>query len=261
LEEKNKRVTRFKNKVALITGGASGIGRAVVQRLTKEGAKIIIADCDVKRGNAVVKEVQDYGGSCFFQEVDLVNPKSITQLGSCLEKKISALHVLVNSAGIGCSTSIENTSKDDWNPLIAINLRAPALVAQSVLPLMKKEGGSIVNISSDGGLRGRGGCWTYDSSKAGVISLTKTMAVEFIKYKIRANAIAPGICVTPFHYGIGLDAVTRKNRMLNMRIDSCIMKRMGRSDEIASAIAFLASDEASYITGATLCVDGGRVGL
>ena len=149
----------------------------------------------------------------------------------------------------------------DWEPLVNINLRACALVAQAVLPLLKIEGGSIINVSSDGGLRGRAGSFIYDATKAALIQMSKSMACEFAQYGIRANAIAPGWAVTEFHFGNAPDPLARKKELEELDTDYCLMRRLARPEEIASAIAFLTSDDASYVTGTCLCVDGGRVGL
>lgn len=248
-------VPRFNGKVALITGGASGIGRATAFRLAEEGASIIIADRNVEWGNKVMVKILESGGSGFFQKVDLADTESIKQMGSAVAKKVSALHVLVNCAGISVGGGdVETFGLEHWDLGTAVNLRAPALVVQALLPLMKRGCGAIVNISSDGGLRGRGGSWIYDATKAGLISLTKSMAVEFNPYGIRVNAVAPGMTVTEFHFGNHPDPEAKKKELENMQTDYCIMGRFGRPEEIAAAILFLASDDASYITGTTLCV-------
>jgi 3-oxoacyl-[acyl-carrier protein] reductase len=257
----SKSFCRFEKKVALVTGGASGMGRAAVSRLAEEGATIIVADRDTERGKMVITKLRKDGFSGFFQEVDLAEEESIKNMGVEISHKVKALHVLLNCAGIGSGGSIENTGEHDWTPLMAINLRAPALVTKAVLPLMKKEGGSIVNIASDGGLRGREGSWTYDASKAGLISLTKTMAVELIQYGIRVNAVAPGFTATRFYFSKDKEPEKSRNKMLTMKTNCNLMGRAAHPEELAAAIVFLASDEASYITGTTLCVDGGRVEL
>jgi NAD(P)-dependent dehydrogenase (short-subunit alcohol dehydrogenase family) len=140
---------------------------------------------------------------------------------------------------------------------MAVNLRAPALMARAVLPLMRASGGAIVNISSEGAFRPRASQWVYDSSKAGLGALTRVMAVEFAKHGIRANEIAPGWIVTEMHFGSAADPVARKQQLEGLAIDQCILGRLGRPPEVAAAAAFLASDDASYLTATTLHVDGG----
>jgi 3-oxoacyl-[acyl-carrier protein] reductase len=134
-------------------------------------------------------------------------------------------------------------------------------MTQVLLPLLKKEGAAIVNLSSEGGFLGRPGQWVYDAIKAGLVSATKTMAYEFVDYGIRVNAVAPGWIVTEMHFAKHPDPQARKKELEETEITSCIMKRRAQPEEVASAIAFLLSDDASYITGTTLHVDGGRMGM
>jgi NAD(P)-dependent dehydrogenase (short-subunit alcohol dehydrogenase family) len=254
---------RFKGRIALVTGGASGIGCSTVFRLAEEGAQVIVADCNAERGRRVTDLVGERGGTALFQEVDLADETSIARLGVEVAQKVPCLDVLVNSAGIGRSGTIESTSHEDWDLQVAVNLRAPALVTKALLPLMKKRGGAIVNLSSDGAFCGRGGCWVYDATKAGICALTRSMAVELFPHGIRANAVAPAGVVTEMHFGKAPDPEARKKELEEMDTGPsyCIMRRWGRPEEIAAAIAFLASAEASYITGTTLNVDGGRMAL
>ena len=255
-------MTRFKDKIALITGGAAGMGRATAFRLAAEGAQVIVTDRDAQGGQHVIDQLCERGGSGFFAQAELTDAAAIEQLGTTIAQRVDALHVLVNCAGIGyLGGRLETAGVDGWGPLMDVNLRAPALVAKTVLPLMKVQGGAIVNVSSDGGVKGRGGSWIYDATKAGLISLSKSMAAEFWPYGIRVNAIAPGFSVTEFHFARHPDPQARKREMEEMWTDYCLMGRLGRPEEIAAAIAFLASDDASYVTGTTLCVDGGRAGM
>ena len=178
------------------------------------------------------------------------------------EERTDRLHVLVNNAGIGGGGGyVEQDFMQSWDRLVDINLKACAIVTQTVLPLLKVDGGSIINNASDGGLRGRIGSFLYDATKAALISATKSMAVEFVKYGIRVNAVAPGWSVTEFHFGKADNPEKTRQELLHLDSDTCIMRRLGRPEEIAAAIAFLASEDASYVTGTCLCVDGGRVGF
>lgn len=253
---------RFKGQVALITGGASGIGRATALRLASEGAEIIVADRNVELGNHTISQIEQSGGKAVFVQIDLMNDANIETLGRNVGKQFSALHILVNNAAILRTGRIENGEwLSNWESETQIGLRSWVLVTQVLLPAMKKEGGAIVNLSSEGGFLGRPGQWVYDAIKAAVVSTTKTMAYEFVDYGIRVNAVAPGWIVTEMHYGQHPDPEAHKKELETTPISSCIMKRRAGPEEVASAITFLVSHDASYITGTTLHVDGGRMGM
>lgn len=255
-------MTRFQNKIALVTGGASGIGRATAARLAAEGAQVIIADNNQKLGKQTAEQINQAGGSAIFVETDLADDRSV--LGTCraVAKQFPALHILVNNAAVLRIGTIEDGAWiDNWEIETRIGLRGWVLITQHLLPLLKQEGGAIVNISSEGGFLGRPRQVVYDAIKAALVSVTKTMAQEFVDYGIRVNAVAPGWVITEMHFANHDDPAARKHELETTAISSCIMKRRAQPEEIASAIAFLASDDASYITGTTLHVDGGRVGL
>ena len=252
---------RFENKMVVITGGASGFGKATADRVFSEGAEVIIVDCDRPKGEQVVNEIAAKGGKAFFVEADLADYSSIKRMADEISGITDVVHALINNAGIGQYSSLEEILPEHWEPIMSVNLKSVLEVTIGLLPKLKKEGASIVNVSSDGGLKGRPGGPVYDITKAGVISLSKSMAAGYAKYGIRVNAIAPGWSVTEFHFGKAEDPAKRRKELEEMETDSCVMRRLGRPEEIAAAIAFLASDDASYVTGTVLCVDGGRVGI
>lgn len=250
---------RFKDKNILVTGGAMGIGGATAKRLATEGASVIIADVNEEFAKAKIKEISDSGGKASFQYVDLSDPKSIEKMGEEVSQKIQCLHGLVNNAGIARGGLVAETSDKDWEPQITINLRAPALCAKALLPLLKKGPGHIVNLSSEGGFRPRSNSWVYDSTKAGICALTRNMACEFIQFGMRANSVAPGWTVTEMHFGKGEDSSTKKKELENLDYNGAIIRRLARPEEIAAVVAFLLSEDASYITATTIHADGGRV--
>ena len=258
---------RFEGKTALITGAAAGMGRATVQRLADEGLEtVILVDRDISGATVEKEKVEACGGRAYVLECDVADPASVVSMGKEAEKLVDHLDVIVNSAGIGLPEAgglelpVENFLTT-WESLMNINLRGTLLVAQATLPLIKKNGGAIVNISSDGGHRGRKGALVYDAGKAGVTQATKSMACELVEYGIRVNDVAPGWAATEFHFAKAPDPVTRRRELLEMKAETCIMRRLARPEEIAAGIAYLASDDASFVTGTTLFIDGGRVGL
>jgi meso-butanediol dehydrogenase/(S,S)-butanediol dehydrogenase/diacetyl reductase len=255
-------IIRFKDKIAFITGGASGIGRATALRLASEGAQVIIADKNAVLGKQTVARIVQEGGKAFFIEIDLSDDQSVEAAAPALAEQVPALHFLVNNAAIVRQGSIEDGGwLANWEIETRSGLRGWLLMTQALLPLLKKEGGAIVNLSSEGGFLGRKRQVVYDAIKAALVSVTKTMAQEFVDYGIRVNAVAPGWVVTEMHFAQHPDPEARKKELETAPITSCIMKRTASPDEIAGAIAFLLSDDASYITGTTLHVDGGRVGM
>ena len=254
---------RFTDKVALITGGASGIGRATANRLAAEGAHVIIADNNTEMAHKAVAEIQEADGKAFFVEVDLADDESVIVAAQTIAEKFSTLHALVNNAAILRTGKIEDGAwLPNWEPETAIGLRGWVLITQHLLPLLKQEGAAIVNLSSEGGFLGRPGQWVYDAIKAGLVSLSlKRWHPSSSNTASGVNAIAPGWIVTEMHFGKAPDPAARKKALEESPISSCIMGRRAGPEEIASVIAFLLSDDASYITGQTLHVDGGRWGM
>jgi NAD(P)-dependent dehydrogenase (short-subunit alcohol dehydrogenase family) len=255
-------MARFRDRVALITGGASGIGRATALRLAAEGAHVIIVDKNETLGRQAVEQIEQEGGSASCFVVDLADDESIKTAGSAIVEQFPTLHILVNNAAIVRQGMIEDGGwLANWEIETQTGLRSWILLTQMLLPLLKKEGGAIVNLSSEGGFLGRPRQVVYDAIKAAIVSVTKTMAYEFVDYGIRVNAVAPGWVVTEMHFAQHPDPGARKQELETTPITSCIMKRRAAPEEIAGVIAFLASDDASYMTGTTVHVDGGRFGM
>lgn len=247
-------------KTVLITGGASGIGAATALRFARAGSQVIVADSNTAKAELVMEQVHALGATGFVQPVDLADEAALAACGKEVARRVDALHVLVNNAGVVRTCPIAETGHADWDLQMAVNLHAPALLAKALLPLLvAAHGAAIVNISSEAGFRPRPNSWVYDASKAAICALTRTMASEFCSYGIRVNTVAPGWTVTEMHFAQAADPGVRKRELEEREIDGCILRRLGRPEEIANAIYFLASDEASYITATTLHVDGGRV--
>ena len=235
-------------KVALVTGGLSGIGAAVAARFAAEGAQVIAADI-----TATARAIGDKAIEPAW--LDVANPESCNGLVSAIHHRFGRLDILVNSAGVGADASFLDTSVDVFDRIYAVNLRGTFLIGQAAARMMGEgTGGSIVNLSSVSGMRGNLGRAAYGASKAGVIVLSQVMAVELAPRRIRVNVISPGPIETP------LVAVVHDQAIRDAWGRFVPMGRYGQPDEIASAALFLSSDTASYITGQVLAVDGGFIG-
>ena len=235
-------------KIALVTGGLSGIGAAVAARFAAEGAQIIAADVTAANkiiGDEVVAPVW----------LDVADPDSCAGVIHAVEKRYGRLDILVNSAGIGADHRFLDTPVDVFDRVCAVNLRGTFLIGQAAARLMcETQAGSIVNLSSVSGMRGNLGRAAYGASKAGVIVLSQVMAVELASNGIRVNVVSPGPIETP------LVALVHDQAIRDAWGRFVPMKRYGQPNEIASAALFLSSDAASYITGQVLAVDGGFIG-
>lgn len=252
-------IKRFERKSIVVTGGAMGIGRATVERLAQEGAHVILVDVNRAAAEKAIAKMDNLEGTVGFQYADLNDEGSIEQACREIGEHCAALHGLVNSCGILMNGDVDETSGDVWDRQIMINLKAPALMAGHLIPLLKAGPGHIVNLSSEGAFRPYGGRWVYDATKQGARSLSRALACELASFGIRANTVAPGWTVTEMHYNRADDPLAKKQEMEAMHFDGAVIKRLGRPEEIAAVICFLLSDDASYITASTLNVDGGLV--
>lgn len=249
---------RLNDRTVVVTGGASGIGAATSHRLASEGAAVIILDHDADRASTVVGELRSGGAAASFLQVDLSDREAIRDVGGQVRSQAPMLHGLVNNAGIVRPLPLEQLDDENWDSQIAINLTAPAWIVRELLPSLEGGPGSVVNISSEGAFRPRPRNAAYDATKGGIAALTRSMAAELAPRGIRVNSIAPGWIASEMHFGTGPDADARKTELLTREYPVALMNRLGRPDEIAAAIAFLLSDDASYITGSCLHVDGGQ---
>jgi NAD(P)-dependent dehydrogenase (short-subunit alcohol dehydrogenase family) len=243
----------LKNKVAIITGSGSGIGRAAAILFAKQGAKVVVSDIHEGHGNAVVDEIKNSGGEAFFIKADTSKPEEHQQLVEQTIKKYGALHIAVNNAGIGGPLgATADYPIDGWQNVININLSGLFYGLKYQIPaILKSGGGSIVNIASILGAAGTRMSPAYVSAKHGVVGLTKAAALEYADQKIRINAVDPGYINTPLVKN-ALDEAT-----LKMLVGLHPIGRLGESEEIAELILWLGSDKSSFVTGSYYAADGG----
>jgi 3-oxoacyl-[acyl-carrier protein] reductase len=238
--------------VAVITGGAAGIGEAIARRLSADGLAVVIADLDGNRAEEIATEISAHVGQAAGREVDVSAAESVAALFEWLTDDLGRCDVLVNNAGIATTAPVSELPLERWNSTMAVNVTGALLMTQSAIPLMKKGGwGRIVNISSISGVRASAGRIAYGTSKAAIIGLTRQLAIELAPDNITVNSVAPGPVDTATARALHTE-LTRQSyvRMIPMR-------RYGRPEEIAAAVSFLCSEDASYITGHTIPVDGG----
>ena len=241
---------RLENRVAIVTGGGQGIGRAVCLRFAKEGAAVAVADIAFDAARNMAAEIETAGGKALPIEVNVTDKESVkAMVNACLDK-FGKLDILINNAGINRDTFIIRMTEEHWDQVMQVNLKGTFLCSQAVILYMKKnKWGRIVNTASIAAL-GNIGQANYSASKAGVIAFTKTLALEVAGYNINVNCVAPGATMTPMFESV-------QDKMKEFYLQKIPLKRFADPDEIAKVHLFLASEEASYITGQTIFVDGG----
>lgn len=254
------RTGRFRDRVVVVTGGASGIGLATVRRFAAEGAKVAIGD--IADASEVVREITDQGGEALFLPIDVSRSADMQALIDAPVKRWGGLDVIFNNAGIPMARPIEEVSEEDYDRLFAINVKGVFLGCKLALPeLLRRGGGSIVNMSSSGGLLARASDPVYSASKHAVMGLTKGLAVTYAQRNVRINAVCPGPISTPLIWGgQDPDQVSEEERRAKYPalVATCPAARAADPDEVAAAVLFLASDDASFISGVGLAVDGAK---
>ena len=243
---------KLEGKIAVVTGGSRGIGFATCKKLASEGATIIITDiCDSEKAAPAIKELEDMGAKAKFYQSDVSDFASATETVNAIIEEFGGLDILVNNAGIVRDKLMLKMDEQDFDAVININLKGTYnMIKATYKHFMKQRSGRIISLASVVGIMGNAGQANYSASKAGIIGLTKSVAKELGARNVTVNAIAPGYIVTDM-----TDALRDKAKEA---IDSGIpMKRRGTPEDVANAICFLASDDASYITGEVLRVDGG----
>jgi dihydroanticapsin dehydrogenase len=252
---------RFENRVAVVTGGGSGIGRATCLRFAEEGAAVAIAEIDEQRGRRVADEIARAQGAALFVPMDVADEPSVRAGVAAIVSAFGRIDVLVNNAAIFVLKGIE-ASPEDWRRILDVNVMGPALVAKHVVPEMRKAGGgAIVNLGSISSFIAQPNFVTYNTSKTAVLGLTRCMAMDLAADNIRVNAVCPGTVWTPIVMELssqeGLDrAAADASPKWG---GSHMIKRIAEPVEIANAILFLASRDASFVTAETMMVDGGYV--
>jgi NAD(P)-dependent dehydrogenase (short-subunit alcohol dehydrogenase family) len=249
---------RFQDKVVVITGAGSGIGRATALAFGREGAKVVAADVDMPSAQATVDQIKAAGGQAESLQVDVSVAADVERMVSATVERFGRLDVLMNNAGVFFQLPVVQAPEEQWDWLMSINLKGVYLGCKYAVPQMIRQGkGAIVNTASIAGLRGFAGYGTYGAAKGGVVQLTKALALEVARVGIRVNCVCPGIIETAMlDQGVaqmGLD----KTAFVQLAGAAHPMGRIGRPEEVAAAILFLASDDASFITGIALSVDGG----
>ncbi|GAB4399576.1 MAG: beta-ketoacyl-ACP reductase [Microscillaceae bacterium] len=247
-------MNRLKDKVAIVTGGAQGIGKGITEKFAKEGAIVIIWDVKTEKAQTVAHTLRAQGCKAEAMEgVDITQLASVEQAAQAIQEKHGRIDILVNNAGIVRDASFLKMTSEDWDQVIGVNLTGVFNCTKAVVPMMvAQQYGKIVSLSSTAGVYGNFGQTNYVAAKAGVAGMTKTWGRELGRYGINANAIAPGPIQTDM-------LATVPEELINQMKGRIPVKRLGQPEDIANTALFLCSDEASFITGQTIVVDGGTM--
>ena len=251
-------MNRFEGKTVVVTGGGTGIGEAICNRFASEGANLVVAELESDNGETTVADINSDGGTAIFCQTDTSNSESVRSMVSCAVDRFGTVDILVNNAAAFVFGKVEEVTDADWARVFGVNVIGYANCVREVLPTFKKAGGgAVVNIASVSSFIAQPEFIPYNASKGAVAQLTRCLAMDLAPDNIRVNAVCPGAVktrATDMHIdSLGLD---REQSYIDFGQDA-LMKRMGEPREIAAAVAFLSSDDASYMTGAHVIVDGG----
>ncbi|MCR8655942.1 SDR family NAD(P)-dependent oxidoreductase [Paenibacillus endoradicis] len=249
---------RLINKVILITGSGSGIGRSTALLFAREGATVIVNDLDEAKGIETLKYIQDAGGMGHFIHADVTNPESVMLMIDQIIKKYGQIDVLFNNAGISGVGALHEIEPDTWDRVIQVNIRGVYLSSKYVLPhMMKRKSGNIINMSSCVAEIGLARRASYSATKGAVLALTKSMQVDYASYNIRVNAILPGTILTPFVENYLVSSYDDRESAMASIKKRQLSEELGTPEDVAQAALFLASDESKFMMGSPLYIDGG----
>jgi NAD(P)-dependent dehydrogenase (short-subunit alcohol dehydrogenase family) len=251
---------RMQGKVVAITGGAGGIGGASVRRFLEEGAKVAFCDSDAQKGSALAQELGTE--DAFYTQTDVSNESETTAFIAQTVARYGKLDALVNNAGIRNYEDVTQASEESWDRILGINLKGYAFCAKAAIPAMRDSGGgTIVNIASVRSIVAGEKCVQYDTTKAAILGLTRSMARDHAKDNVRVMAVGPGPIFSDFHEGRAASLGQTNDEYKTIFGSDTMLNRPGTPVEVANVILFLASDEASFMTGTCVFVDGGQTGL